>query len=227
MIGWRWSSTHSYTSTSRLPSSPEAITGAASAIMMPDGVRAFVALKLAPAVEAAIADFIASLRATSDDRSDGVLWTSRQKLHLTVRFLGDRVAASTLERFAGALEEIADASANFDIRVRGLGAFPDLSRPRVIWVALESRELTELADHVERAAVGAGFAAEQRAFLPHLTIARMRNLTGWSALRREIEAARDRDFGSTVAQSLILFRSILGESSSYQELAQYRFGRGT
>jgi RNA 2',3'-cyclic 3'-phosphodiesterase len=195
--------------------------------MMPDGVRAFVALKLAPAVEAAVADFIASLRAASDAHGDGVRWTSRHKLHLTLRFLGDRVAASSLERVAGTLEEIANATANFEIGVHGLGAFPDLSRPRVIWIALESAELSALADQVERAAVGAGFAPEHRAFTPHLTIARMRNLTGWSELRREIDAARDRDFGSTVAQSLILFRSILGGSSSYQELAQYRFGRTT
>ena len=201
--------------------------GAASAIVMPDGVRAFVALKLAPPVEAAVADFIAALRVASDAPGDGVRWTRRDKLHLTLRFLGDRVAASSLERLAGALEEIANATADFEIAVRGLGAFPDLSRPRVIWIALESAELAAVAARIERAAVGAGFAPERRAFTPHLTIARMRNLTGWSELRREIEAARDRDFGSIVAQSLILFRSLLGGSSFYQELAQYRFGRGT
>jgi 2'-5' RNA ligase len=195
--------------------------------MMPDGVRAFVALKLAPAAEAAVADFIASLRAASDARGDGVRWTSRHKLHLTLRFLGDRVAASSLERLAGTLEEIAGATADFNIGVRGFGAFPDLSRPRVIWVALESAELSALADQVERAAIGAGFAPERRAFTPHLTIARMRNLIGWSELRREVEAASQRDFGNSAAQSLILFRSVLGESSSYQELAQYRFGRST
>jgi 2'-5' RNA ligase len=195
--------------------------------MMPDGVRAFVALKLAPRVEAAVTDFIASLRAASDAHGDGVRWTSRHKLHLTLRFLGDHVTASSLERLAGALDEIANATADFEIGVRGLGAFPDLSRPRVIWIALESAELSALADQVERAAVGAGFAPERRAFTPHLTIARVRNFNGWSALRREIEVGRDRDFGSTVAQSLILFRSILGGSSSYQELAHYRFGHTT
>jgi 2'-5' RNA ligase len=195
--------------------------------MMPDGVRAFVALKLAPPVEAAVADFIATLRATSDAPGDGVRWTRRDKLHLTLRFLGDRVAASSLERLAGTLEEIANATADFEIGVRGLGAFPDFSRPRVIWIALESAELAAVAARIERAAVGAGFAPERRAFTPHLTIARMRNLTGWSELRREIEAARDRDFGSTEAQSLFLFRSVLGGSSFYQGLAQYRFGRGT
>ena len=157
--------------------------------MMPDGVRAFVALKLAPAVEEEVADFIASLRVTSDAPGDGVRWTRRDQLHFTLRFLGDRVAASSLERLAGTLEEIANATAGFEIGLRGLGAFPDLSRPRVIWIALESAELAVVAARIERAAVGAGFAPERRAFTPHLTIARMRNLTGWSALRREIEAA--------------------------------------
>lgn len=195
--------------------------------MMPDGVRAFVALKLTPPVEAAVTDFIASLRAASDAHGDGVRWTSRHKLHLTLRFLGDRVAASSLARLTRALNEIANATADFEIGVRGLGAFPHLSRPRVIWIALESAELAAVAARIERAAIDAGFAPERRTFTPHLTIARMRNFNGWSELRREIEAARDRDFGSTVAQSLILFRSVLGEPSFYQELAQYRFGRIT
>ena len=132
---------------------------------MPDGVRAFVALKLAPAAEAAVADFIASLRAASDARRRRPL-DEPHKLHLTLRFLGDRVAASSLERLAGTLEEIAGATADFNIGVRGFGAFPHLLRPRVIWVALESAELSARADEVERAAIGAGFAPERRAFTP-------------------------------------------------------------
>ena len=195
--------------------------------MMPDGVRAFVALKLVPPVEAAVTDFIASLRAASDAHGDGVRWTSRHKLHLTLRFLGDRVAASSLARLTRALNEIANATADFEIGVRGLGAFPHLSRPRVIWIALESAELSALADAGRTRRCRRWIRAGTSAFTPHLTIARMRNFNGWSELRREIEAARDRDFGSTVAQSLILFRSVLGESSFYQELAQYRFGRTT
>ncbi|MEA2678477.1 MAG: hypothetical protein QOK03_199, partial [Candidatus Binataceae bacterium] len=58
----------------------------------------------------------------------------------------------------------------------------------------------------------------------HLTIARVRDLTGWNELRRAIEARADREFGRTDAKSLILYRSILGaDSPTYEELGHYRF----
>ena len=102
----------------------DARKNAAGAIMMPDRVRAFVALTIAPEVEQAVADFIESMRTARDSRSGSISWIGRNKLHLTLRFLGDGVAASTLERLDGALAEIATATACFSIGIRGIGAFP-------------------------------------------------------------------------------------------------------
>jgi 2'-5' RNA ligase len=192
-------------------------------MMISDRVRAFVALRMAPEVEQAVIDFIASMQGATDSRS-GVRWISRNNLHLTLRFLGDRVAASTIERLDGALGEIATATVSFAIDVRGIGAFPNLVRPRVIWVGLGSANLRALVEQIERAAVSAGLSAERRPFTPHLTIGRVRDLTGWSELRRIIEPAQNRDFGRTDAQSLILYRSMLGHDlPTYKELGHYRF----
>jgi 2'-5' RNA ligase len=189
---------------------------------MPDRVRAFVALRMAPEVAQAIIAFIASMqRATDSSRS--VRWVGRNHLHLTLRFLGDRVAASTIERLDGAVSEIASATTCFGIEVRGMGAFPNLERPRVIWVGLQSAELGALASNIESAAVSAGLAPERRAFAPHLTIGRVRDWSGWNELRRAIEATADREFGRTDAKSLVLYRSILGDDSpTYEELGNYR-----
>jgi len=195
-------------------------------MMASDGMRAFVALTLAAEVEQAVAEFIESMRTALTTRSDGIRWTGRNQLHLTLRFLGNRVAASTLEPLAGALEEIANGTACFEIGVRGLGVFPNLSRPRVIWIGLKSAELSALANEVERAAVAAELVPERRTFAAHLTIARVHDLTGWSELRRAIETAKARDFGHSLARSLILYRSILqSDSPVYEELARYRFAR--
>ena len=191
---------------------------------MPDRVRAFVALRMAPEVEQAIIALIASMQRATDS-SSSVRWIGRNNLHLTLRFLGDRVAASTIERLDGALSEIASTTTCFGIHVRGIGAFPDLERPRVVWVGLQSAELGVLASNIESAAVSAGLPREGRAFAPHLTIARVRDLTGRNELRRAIEATADREFGRTDAKSLILYRSILGaDSPTYEELGHYRFG---
>ena len=180
-----------------------------------------------PEVEQAVIDFIASMRTTGKANRDGVRWICRDNLHVTLRFLGDRIAGSTLDRLGGALGEIATATTCFDIHVRGIGVFPNLARPRVIWVGLESTNLRTLAAQVEVAAISAGLVREERAFTPHLTVGRIRDLTGWNELRRAIEAAQDREFGRTRAKSLILYRSILGrDSATYEELGRYPFTSG-
>ncbi len=194
--------------------------------MMPDRIRAFVALRLAAEVEQSVASFIESLQAANPPHH-AIRWVRRSNLHLTVRFLGDRVEAATLERLDRELGLIAAATAPFTVGVRGTGAFPNLARPRVIWAGLESAELVALAGRAELAAIEAGLASEHRAYTPHLTIGRVRDLGGWSEIRPAIEAAADRDFGRSPARSLILYRSMLGvPSATYEELACYPFGSG-
>lgn len=194
--------------------------------IMPDRVRAFVALRLSAEVERAVADFVDLLR-PADDRRGAVRWVRRANLHLTLRFLGDRVEASTLERLDRGLMRIAGVTGCFTIGIRGLGGFPNLARPQVLWAGLESAELAALAASIERAAIASGLAAERRAYSPHLTIGRVRDVTGWDQLRPAIEAAGERDFGRSAAHSMILYRSMLAvDAASYQELARYPFAGG-
>jgi RNA 2',3'-cyclic 3'-phosphodiesterase len=195
--------------------------------MMPDRIRAFVALRLSADVKRAVADFIEAL-GPAGNSCGTVRWVRRADLHLTLRFLGDRVEAETLERLDRALIRIAASTTSFTIRVRGTGAFPDLTRPRVVWAGLESTELIALASRIERGAIESGLAPERRAYSPHLTIGRVRGLGGWSAIRPAIEAAAERDFGHSAAQSMILYRSMLAvDAARYEELARYPFGGGS
>src|SRR5215469_8673028 len=108
--------------------------------------------------EDAVAGFVESLRGSSP----GIGWTRRERLHLTLRFLGDEVPAEKLERLSPTLAEVAATSSSFNVDVRGTGVFPNFNRPRVIWVGLGSEALMELAARVEKAAVSAGFASDQR-----------------------------------------------------------------
>lgn len=184
----------------------------------PDRVRAFVALRMSAEVEDALAEFVETLRASSS----GVRWVRRANLHLTLRFLGDRVAAEQLEQVHQALKEIAARTAPFVIGVRGTGTFPNSERPQVVWVGLASSELVDLAGRVEAAAVRCGLAPERRPFSPHLTIGRVRHRHGWAAVRGALNDAATRDFGATRADSIVLYRSVLGpETSTYSELARY------
>jgi RNA 2',3'-cyclic 3'-phosphodiesterase len=184
---------------------------------LPDKVRAFVALRMSAQVEEALAEFVETLRGLSS----GIGWTPRANLHLTLRFLGDRVRAEKLERLDSALEQIATTTSPFAIGVRGTGVFPNPNRPRVIWVGLQSDSLIQLAAKVENVAVNAGFEAEQRNYTPHLTIGRIRDPRAWRAVRASIAEAGDRDFGSTQVDSMTLYQSRLGSRPTYIQLAVY------
>jgi RNA 2',3'-cyclic 3'-phosphodiesterase len=185
---------------------------------LPDKIRAFVALRMGAEVEDALAGFIETLR----ESSDGIRWIRRANLHLTLRFLGDEVAAAQLELLSPALEQIAAATAPFSIELRGTGVFPDPQRPRVVWVGLKSDALIALAARVEAAAVEAGFAPERRAFTPHLTIGRVRNPRAWRMVRGKIAEAAGREFGTTRVDAMMLYQSTLGpEASTYRELARH------
>jgi RNA 2',3'-cyclic 3'-phosphodiesterase len=191
--------------------------------MIPDGIRAFVAIRLSAEVEQAVAGFIDSIR-PADNPHGSIRWVRRANLHLTLRFLGDRVAASTLETLDRELLHIATTTSPFAIDVRGTGAFPNLRRSRVLWVGLASTEMIELARRIEHAAVESGLMPEPHAYSPHLTIGRIRDLAGWSELRPAIEKAAERDFGRSAARSMILYRSILAsDSATYEPLAHYPF----
>jgi RNA 2',3'-cyclic 3'-phosphodiesterase len=189
---------------------------------LPERVRAFIALRLSAApVEEGIAALIERLR-TPDD---GIRWVRRSNFHLTLFFLGPSVPRERLAPIAEALGMIAATSAPFEIAARGVGAFPNLARPRAVWVGLHGAELIRLAAQVTDAAVRCGFAAERRGYSPHLTIGRVRTLRSPGRLRRALHEEADSSFGHPRIERVVLYRSELGpESSTYHELAAFPFG---
>jgi len=170
-------------------------------------------------VESAVAALVARLR----DLDSGVRWVRTANLHLTLRFLGDAVDRNLLAPLDQGLEQIGRQTAPFDIHAHGAGAFPNLNRPRTIWIGLAGDQLLQLAQLVEEVTVRAGFVAERRPYTPHLTIGRMRDLRGWPPIRDLLRDASNYDFGSASITEMILYRSIVGgEASQYLPLARYQ-----
>ncbi len=191
---------------------------------MEDGIRAFVAIRLSPEIDDAIARFQDSLRELGRDIS----WTRPAGFHLTLRFLGNRVAPAAVSEIAEGLRPIAAETAPITVQARGAGAFPSLNRPRVIWIGLADGDLPKLAEQVEALSVKCGFEAEQRRFTPHLTIGRVRNPSRNARMRQALEAAAATDFGSCLVTSMALYRSHLSpQGAKYEALATLPFeGRG-
>jgi 2'-5' RNA ligase len=187
---------------------------------LPETVRAFVAIRMSAEVESAIAELINPLRKLRS----GTRWVPRENLHLTLRFLGDSCNRNLLSALDRNLELVAAQTVPFVVNVRGTGAFPNLHRPRIVWVGLTGAVLFDLAQQIEAAARKAGFAPESRPYSPHLTIGRVRDLAGWQRIRPILDNASDREFGSVPVSEMILYRSILGgQASQYQEINCYPF----
>jgi 2'-5' RNA ligase len=189
---------------------------------MAEKIRAFVALRMSAEAEDEIAAFIDELRLIPS----GIRWVSRRNLHLTLRFLGDRVEPEVIARMYDELRAVAGDAAPITIEARGTGAFPSLSRPRVIWIGLSGAGLAELAQHVEEASVRSGLEPEGRPYSPHLTIGRVRDGSGWKRLQRILVSASERPFGTSRVEEMILYRSLRGSAGAdYQELGRFPLSR--
>src|SRR5262249_58718867 len=99
-------------------------------------------------------------------------WVRPENLHLTLKFVGE-TETGKLRLIREALSIVHSRTA-LELKFGGLGFFPDKKRPRVFWVGIDAPlELPQLAVAVDAALAGLGFPRETRAFVPHLTLARL------------------------------------------------------
>ena len=141
---------------------------------MPPPLRTFIAVKLTDDALAALARLSDALAERWPPRS--VRWVPPQNIHLTLRFLG-ATDPDLVPALGAGLDAAASDSAPFMLRLEGLGTFPDLRRPRVIWVGLQDSQerLVRLKEAVDRMVRPLGWEGEDRAFRPHLTLGRVRD----------------------------------------------------
>lgn len=172
-------------------------------------IRSFIAVELDPQTQNRLRDVIQQLK---QEISHAVRWVPEHNIHITLKFLGDTSPAN-LE----ILKKILTAEANrfqpFELKVGGVGAFPSIRRPRVIWVGVEApAALYSLQRSIDTETQRLGYATEERAFSPHLTLGRVTH----NALPDEIRAIGDGLAASKVSmnalvqvKTAVLFRSDL------------------
>jgi 2'-5' RNA ligase len=128
----------------------------------------FVAVHLPPAETERLYRETESLR----ESRLPVRWVALPSLHITLKFLGE-VADARVAQLTEILARTAAAHPPFTLSVHGIGAFPNLRRPRVLWVGTDSApELLTVQDAVEMSLAELGFEREARAWSPHLTLGR-------------------------------------------------------
>jgi 2'-5' RNA ligase len=185
-------------------------------------MRLFVALEIPEDVRAALRAFVQPLR-TSWPR---IRWTRPEGQHVTLKFLGE-VGEERLETVVSMLVPLRTPEP-IAMNFRGIGFFPQSRRARVLWAGVEeSSNLQPLAAEVEGALVAAGFPAEQRAFRPHLTLARFGPQEDTTGLQAALAPHADAAFGSATAWRFILFRSHLKPGGAeYTPLETFPFVEG-
>jgi RNA 2',3'-cyclic 3'-phosphodiesterase len=129
--------------------------------------------------------------------------------HVTIRFLGE-TDPERLPTITDALAAATRGSAAIPIVLEGMGAFPDLARPRVVWVGIGegATALGQLASRVSRELERIGYAPELRAFVPHVTLLRIRNGRDAAHGRRLVEEYGRTIFGTGEVRELLLKESL-------------------
>ena len=141
---------------------------------MPELGRLFVALPVSPSLlrlpndaPSPLAEVLRELR----ELGPGVKPVQDHQLHVTLKFLGE-TRLTLVDEILARLTSIAQQHRPFDWQLAGLGAFPEMSRPSVLWAGLEPAEsCVRLAADVSSALVPMGFVPEARAYRPHVTLA--------------------------------------------------------
>jgi len=146
-----------------------------------------------------------------------VRWVPPPNMHLTLKFLGD-VSPNSVEFLVQMLRNEADHVQNFEIHLAGLGAFPNLKRPRVLYIGIQApAALDALARGIESASRRLGYEAEERPFSAHLTLGRVRQSVTpaeQQQIRRAIESTQVDLLGTARVDSVHLFKSDLNPGGS-------------
>jgi 2'-5' RNA ligase len=138
-------------------------------------LRSFVAIELPQEAKKGLARL---RRGLESDEHRFVKWVDPQGIHLTLKFLGN-IAAKRVAEITEAIERAAKGISPFRLEISGIGVFPSLSQVRVFWVGVggEVDRLSGLQQNIDSALATLGFAKEERPFVPHLTLARIREGT--------------------------------------------------
>ena len=174
-----------------------------------------------------MANFVTTVR----DLAPGARWMTGESLHLTLKFVGER-SVELVEQLKSQLTRVEAGS--FPISFHGCGFFPNPNSARVFWIGIDPQPaLAELAAKIDDSIAAMGIPKEDRAFHPHLTLARegsgspMRqkddktNLR-FAGLQKRLSELPSPDFGTMAAREFFLYKSRLSrEGPRYTKIARF------
>lgn len=178
-------------------------------------MRTFIAIPLAEDSHRLLEQLQNQLRAAAAE----VRWTSTASIHLTLKFLGE-IDPAVVGKTADRLRTESRALAPFTLSLGGLGAFPTIQNPRVVWcgVSGDIEQLGLLQHKVEQECTRLGFAPEERPFHPHLTLGRVRGRRNLHRLAECIKIGSDSASALTVSRFNIYKSTLTPRGAIYDIL---------
>ena len=185
---------------------------------MQQSIRTFIALELPPPVRSALRTVQQDLR----QLNIRARWVRPESIHLTLKFLGD-ISPGDVDPISAAMTAAADGFSPFTLAVRGIGVFPTIKRPRVIWVGLggDFQLLLALQRRLEEELAKIGVARDKRSFKAHLTLGRIKQPPGQDLIRQMMTEYATLSSDEFTCDQVILFKSDLKPSGAvYTKLKQ-------
>lgn len=169
-------------------------------------IRAFIAAEIDLANKHKISELISLLKKSNAD----VKWVNEEQMHITLKFLGN-IEQDKIREISGTLSNITNNLPGFAINLSKIGAFPDMNRPRVIWIGIDkgAESLEILAEKIENVLKEIGTDKESHDFKAHLTLGRVRspkNMSNLATLLGQTDFHAEEDI---YIDEIVLFQSTL------------------
>ncbi len=155
---------------------------------------------------------------------EGLRWSSEGRLHYTLRYLG-HVDPARLDELCAIGRAATSGVAPFEVAIEHVGAFPSEAHAKVVWLGAGagSATLAALAHDLDTRVGPLGFPPDERAFTPHLTLARISDRVKFPALAEAIAARRALTLGSFRVEAVELMES-RANVEAYEPLGTFPLG---
>lgn len=179
-------------------------------------MRCFISIPLPERIKKGMLAIQERLKASGAD----VSWTRPEGMHLTLKFLGE-IEEKMLQEIEAVLGIAVDGLRPFSLEVAGIGTFPDMRRPRVVWIGIRENgdSLVKLQRGLEKELGMIGLPVEDRRFTPHITLGRIRSPKHVDRLLNLIEEEKDIGLDGFEVSNVHLMRSeLMPAGAVYTEL---------
>ena len=185
---------------------------------MPSTIRTFIALELPPS----LISLLAKVQENLQSMGLRAKWVRPENIHLTLKFLGN-INSADIDNIGGAMVDAVGNFEPFNLVAGGIGVFPGVNRPRVIWVGLKGQIqlLFAMQRLLEDNLAALGYKKEKRPFKGHLTLGRFKQSVNPNTIRRVLQELGDLTIEEFTARRVIFYKSDLKPTGAvYSQLQQ-------